>query len=297
MLKVQSPGTNVMPKKTEIESLIYLLDDPDPYVKTNVKNRLFELGEQAVPLLDEQKSQSKDDEERELINDIIQWITYGSLEEDFMDVLENGVSNLKQLEDAIFILARFENPTLREEEYKRKLDRFASMVRDDLKYQLDDSKKMHLLLNFVFDELSFRGSNVDYYNPDNSYLHRVIDRRQGLPISLGLIVLFLARRLDLPFFGVNMPIHFMLKYKGELDEVLIDPFDRGKTVTYNQCYFFLKQNGVEPKSNHFNSARPYEILARCIRNLIQSYTRLEKEDKVENLKNLLDTVEAMMPQD
>src|SRR6056297_1864169 len=275
-----------MPTKTEIESLIYLLEDPDPYVKTNVKNRLFELGEQAVPLLDEQKSQSKDDEERELINDIIQWITYGSLQEDFMDVLENGLGNLKQLEDAVFILARFENPTLREQEYKRKLDRFADMVSDDLRYQLDDSKKMHILLDFVFDELSFRGSNVDYYNPDNSYLHRVIDRRQGLPISLGLIVLFLARRLDLPFVGVNMPIHFMLKYKGELDEVLIDPFDRGKTVTYNQCYFFLKQNGVEPKSEHFDTAQPYEILARCIRNLVQSYSRLEKEDKVENLKSL-----------
>lgn len=285
-----------MPTKTEIESLIYLLDDPDPYVKTNVKNRLFELGEQAVPLLDEQKSLTKDDEERELINDIIQWITYGSLEEDFMEVLENGVSSLGQLEKAIFILARFENPTLREEEYKRKLDRFAGMLRDDLNYELDDSKKMHLLLDFVFDELSFRGSNVDYYNPDNSYLHRVIDRRQGLPISLGLIVLFLARRLDLPFYGVNMPIHFMLKYKGELDEVLIDPFDRGKTVTYNQCYFFLKQNGVEPKSEHFDTALPYEILARCIRNLIQSYSRLEREDKVENLKNLLSAVEAMTPQ-
>lgn len=285
-----------MPSKAEIESLIYLLEDPDPYVKTNVRNRLFELGEQAVPLLDEQKSQSKDDEERELINDIIQWITYGSLQEDFLDVLENGLGNLKQLEDAVFILARFENPTLREEEYKRKLDRFASMVSDDLKYQLDDSKKMHILLNFVFDELSFRGSNVDYYNPDNSYLHRVIDRRQGLPISLALIVLFLARRLNLTFYGVNMPIHFMLKYKGELDEVLIDPFDRGKTVTYNQCYFFLKQNGVEPKSEHFETAQPYEILARCIRNLIQSYSRLEKEDKVENLKSLLSAVEAMMPQ-
>ena len=285
-----------MPNKSEIESLIYLLEDPDPYVKTNVKNRLFELGEQAVPLLDEQKSQSKDDEERELINDIIQWITYGSLQEDFLDILENGLGNLKQLEDAVFILARFENPTLREEEYKRKLDRFASMVSDDLRYQLDDSKKMHILLNFVFDELSFRGSNVDYYNPDNSYLHRVIDRRQGLPISLGLIVLFLARRLDLPFYGVNMPIHFMLKYKGELDEVLIDPFDRGKTVTYNQCYFFLKQNGIEPKSEHFDTAQPYEILARCIRNLIQSYSRLEKEDKVENLKSLLSAVEAMTPQ-
>lgn len=90
-----------MSTKTEIESLIYLLEDPDPFVKTTVKNRLFELGEQAVPLLDQQKSQSKNDNERELINEIIQWITFGSLEEDFLDVLEGGIKNLKQLEDAV----------------------------------------------------------------------------------------------------------------------------------------------------------------------------------------------------
>lgn len=285
-----------MSSKSEIESLVYLLDDPDPYVKSNVKRRLFELGEQAVPLLDQQKSQTKNEEERELINEIIQWITYGSLEEDFLDVLENGISDLEQLEKAVFILARHENPTLREGEYKRKLDRFADMIRDDLRYQLDDSKQMHVLLDFVFDELNFKGSTVDYYNPDNMYLHRVIDRRQGLPISLGLIVLFLARRLNLPFYGVNMPIHFILKYKGEKDEVLIDSFDRGKAVTYNQCYFFLKQNGIEPKSAHFETAKEHEILARCIRNLIQSYSRLEKQRKVENLKNLLNTLELLSPQ-
>lgn len=285
-----------MTTKSEIESLVYLLDDPDPYVKQRVKTRLFELGEQAVPLLDEQKSQTKDEDERELINEIIQWITYGSLEKDFIDILENGITDVEQLEKAVFILARFENPTLREGEYKRKLDRFASMIEDDLRYQLDDSKKMHILLDFVFDELNFSGSTADYYHPDNSYFHRVIDRRQGLPISLGLIVLFLARRLELPFYGVNMPIHFMLKYKGEKDEMLIDPFDRGKVVSYNQCYFFLKQNGIEPKSEHFETAKEGEILARCIRNLIQSFSRRDKEEKVQNLKNLLNMVEVFISQ-
>lgn len=284
-----------MTTRSEIESLVFLLDDPDPYVKQRVKTRLLELGEKAVPLLDEQKTHTKNEEERELINEIIQWITYGSLEEDFIDVLENGLGNLKQLEEAVFILARLENPTLREGEYKKKLDRFANMIEDDLRYQLDDSKKMHQLLNFVFDELSFSGDSEDYYHPDNSYFHRVIDRRKGLPISLGLVVLFLARRLDLPFHGVNMPIHFMLKYQGEKDEMLVDPFDNGKVVSYNQCYFFLKQNGIEPKSEHFETAAEGEILARCIRNLIQSFSRRGKEEKVKNLKNLLNILEMFIP--
>ena len=280
--------------KSEIESLVYLLEDPDPNIKAQVKNRLFELGEKAVPLLDQQKSESKNDSEKQLINEIIQLITYGNLEEDFLEVLDEGVRSLKQLEDAVFILSRLDNPTLREEEYKRKLDHFANMVAGKIQYEPNETRRMHILLDFVFEELNFTGSTVDYYNPDNSYLNRVLDRRQGLPISLALVVLFLARRLDLPFYGINMPIHFMLKFKGDKEEVLIDPFDRGKVVSYNQCYFFLKQNGVEPKSKHFEPASEIEILARCIRNLIQSYDKLGADRKVEGLRKLLGTVEMMI---
>lgn len=280
--------------KSEIESLIFLLDDPDPYVQAEVKSRLFELGENAVPLLDQQKSEIKDEEARNLINEIIHWITYSSVEEDFLDVLEGGLQNLKQLEDAVFILSRFDNPTLRESEYKQKLDRFADMIRDEVRYSLDESQKMHKVLNFVFSELEFSGSTTDYYNPNNSYLNRVIDRRQGLPISLALIVLFIGRRLNLPFYGVNMPIHFMIKYKSDVEEIMIDPFDQGKVVSYNQCFYFLKQNGVEPKSEHFKRSSEVAILARCIRNLINSYEKMDKLNKTESLKKLLDTVEMMV---
>lgn len=285
-----------MPTQTEIESLVYLLEDPDPYVQSEVKNRLFELGEQAVPLLDQQKSQTKDDEARQLLNEIIHWITFSSIEEDFLDVLEGGLKNMKQLEDAVFILARFSNPTLRESEYKKKLDRFSDMIRDDVRYSLTESQAMHTMLDLVFNELGFSGSTTDYYNPENSYLNRVIDRRQGLPISLALIVLFLSRRLDLPFYGVNMPIHFMLKFQGKQGEVFIDPFDHGKIVTYNQCYYFLKQNGVEPKSLHFETGSEAAILARCIRNLINSYEKIDALQKAESLKKLLNTVEMMAQQ-
>lgn len=271
-----------------------MLDDPDPYVQSEVRSRLYELGEHAVPLLDQQKSQTNDEEARELINEIIQWITYSNVEEDFLDVLEGGLGNMKQLEDAVLILSRFDNPTLRESEYKQKLDRFAKMIEDEVRYSLDESQKMHKVLDFVFNELEFSGSSSDYYNPHNSYLNRVIDRRQGLPISLALIVLFIGRRLDLPFHGMNMPIHFMLKYKGDKEEILIDPFDHGKIVTYNQCYYFLKQNGVEPKSEHFEISSEVAILARCIRNLINSYEKLDKVGKVEGLKKLLETVEMMV---
>lgn len=283
-----------MSDKSEIKSLVYLLDDPDPYVQSEVRNRLFELGETAVPLLDEHRNTIADQKERTLINEIIQRITYSSVEEDFLDILAGGVDTLKQLEEAIFILARFDNPTLRIKEYQQKLDRFAQMIADDVRYSLSEIQKMHKVLDLVFTELEFSGSTTDYYSPENSYLNKVIDRRKGVPISLALVVLFIGRRLDLSFRGVGMPVHFMLMYQSDQEEVFIDPFDHGKVVSYNQCYYFLKQNGISPKSEHFRPASCSAILARSIRNLINSYERQEADHKAESLRNLLQTVEMMI---
>lgn len=280
-----------MTHKSEIQSLLSLLDDPDPYVQDAVRRRLYELGESAVPLLDQQRSSVRDEEERQLINDIIREITYGSVKEDFVDILDGGLRNLKQLEKAVFVLSRFENPTLRIREYERKLDRFADVVRDDIRFEPDENKQMHILLNYVFEELGFSGGTTDYYHIKNAYLDRVIDRRRGLPIALSFVVLFLGRRLDLPFRGVNMPIHFLLKFKGHKEEILVDPFDHGKTVTYNQCYYFLKQNGIDPRPSHFDEVSAAGMLSRMISNLMRSYRRNEQEQKADDLQELLQTLE------
>jgi regulator of sirC expression with transglutaminase-like and TPR domain len=282
-----------MPRKSEIESLVLLLDDPDPGVHGAAKKRLFELGERAVPLLDEQKSTASNENERTLINDIIRHITYSHVREDFVDILDGGIQNPKQLERAVLILSRFENPTLRIKDYERKLDHFAETVADEIRFQPNENKQMHLLLNTVFGKFGFTGSTRDYYHPKNAYLERVIDRRRGLPISLGLIIIFLARRLDLPFYAVNIPIHLLLKFKGKKEEILIDPFDHGKTVTYSQCYYFLKQNGIEPRAGYFDEMGEAAILARLMRNLIRSYRRRELEQKANDLHELLQTLEMI----
>jgi regulator of sirC expression with transglutaminase-like and TPR domain len=280
-----------MTSKAEIESLIYLLEDPDPEVQSSVQNRLRELGENAVPLLDQFKVESSDLNEKELINDIIHNITFGSLYEDFSDLLEEGINDREQLERASLLLARFGNPTLRTEEYHRKLDRFAREIYSDIAYKPSGGDKMHTLLRYVFRELRFRGDEKDYHNPENAYMDRVIDRRKGLPISLSLIVVFLARRLELPFYGVNMPIHFMLVYEGRKQETLIDPFDGGTIVTYDQCHYFLKKNGVEPRAEHMKRTSEAEILSRSVRNLMHSYSKAEKKVKVKDLQSLLRLIE------
>jgi regulator of sirC expression with transglutaminase-like and TPR domain len=280
-----------MTNKNEIESLIYLLEDPDPEVQMGVKRRFQELGEHAVPLLDQFKSESVHDLERETINEIIYNITIGSLVEEFTDLIQTGIDDNRQLEKAIILLSRFGNPTIRTEEYVKKLDRLAQQIGTDIAYTPSVKEKMHILLNYIFRELRFRGDAKDYHNPENAFIDRVIDRRKGLPIMLSLVVIFIARRLNLPFYGVNMPIHFMLMYQTHAGEILIDPFDGGTIVTYDQCYYFLKKNGIEPRPDHLKKGDELEILARCIRNLIHSYEKSNQMKKAQDLRDLLSLVE------
>ena len=279
------------PKRNEIESLIFLLEDPDPQVQTGVRNRFIELGERAVPMLDQYRSETIRDSEKDSINEIIYSITFGAMLDEFAELVEQGVHNSKQLEDALLLLCKFGNPTLRVEEYRKKLDKFSSQIGSEIAYTPSMPEKMQIMLQFVFRELRFRGDAKDYHHTDNAYLDRVIDRRKGLPIMLSVIVLFLARRLSLPFFGVNMPIHFMLMYKMHDRDILIDPFDSGSIVTYNQCCYFLKKNGVEPRPEHLKPADEAEILKRCIRNLMHAYTKTNNTNRVEDLQKILGIVE------
>lgn len=280
-----------MTSKTEIESLLFLMDDPDPFVQESVEHRLQELGERAVPLLDEYQSELNGPKEKKRVNKVIHRLTFDTLESDFIEVLEGGLKTRKSLETAIFTLARFGKPTLRISNYQHKLDHFAEMVGPQIRYKLDDKRKMKRLLKFVFEDLNFRGDTEHYHSPQNCFLNQVIDQRKGLPISLSLVVIFIAHRLEMPFFGINMPIHFMLNYVGDKEELLIDPYDNGAIVTYDQCYFFLKKNNIDARPEHFQIATNVDIVLRSIRNLIHSYEREEELERVEDLRKLLNIAE------
>src|SRR5947209_2788234 len=137
---------------------------------------------------------------------------------------------------AALTFARIENPRLDIEQYVRRVEelsrRAAAKVQDP-----DEPAQVIAALNEVlFQEEMFRGNTVDYYNPRNSFLHDVLDRRLGIPITLALVYMEVARRVGFPLFGVGMPGHFLLKhYDVDGRSILIDAFERGLVVTEEDC--------------------------------------------------------------
>jgi len=156
--------------------------------------------------------------------------------------------------------------------YLARLADFAERARPGV-YAADTLEQRIAALNrFLYDEQSFRGNRSDYYDARNSFLNDVIDRRTGIPITLAVIYLSVAARLDLPVHGVGFPGHFLLKCAAP-DEIVIDPFE-GKLVTREQCEARWRATLGEDTPFDARALEPAparQTLARLIGNLKQIF--------------------------
>ncbi|MFO8029896.1 MAG: transglutaminase family protein [Cyclonatronaceae bacterium] len=273
--------------RSEVKALLALLDDPDPFVQEKVRERLSGLDEASVPLLDEFREREDDPELRARLTEVIHDLTQASFEQEFVEFLEGGVSDPERLEQGQLLLCRLDNPTIRTELYRRQLDRMAARIGPSVDAATTSGDQMRIFVSFFFEQEYFKGAHSDYMNPDNSFLHKVLQRRRGIPIALSMVIMFVARRLELPFYGVNMPVHFLLKYESDTESTLIDPFNLGRVVSIDQCSFFLRKHGIDPLPAHFEKAPEREILARSVRNLIYSFEEQKNKRRVEELHRLL----------
>jgi regulator of sirC expression with transglutaminase-like and TPR domain len=137
---------------------------------------------------------------------------------------------------AALTFARVEDPQLDIENYVRRVDELAVRVAERIQDPDDPAQIIAGLNDVLFQEEMFRGNTVDYYSPRNSFLHDVLDRRLGIPITLALVYMEVARRVGFQLFGVGMPGHFLLKhYDVDGRAILIDAFERGSIVTEEDC--------------------------------------------------------------
>ncbi|MEM8612296.1 MAG: transglutaminase-like domain-containing protein [Cyanobacteria bacterium P01_H01_bin.105] len=130
-------------------------------------------------------------------------------------------------------------PDLDPEQCYRTLNDIATAIRPNVStYPL---KTIQVINQQLYGELGFSGNQLDYYDPDNSYLNRVLERRVGIPITLALVYLEVSQRLDFPMTGVGMPGHFLVRPVVEDMDVYVDPFNRGEVLFAPDCQAIFHQ--------------------------------------------------------
>lgn len=136
---------------------------------------------------------------------------------------------------AALLLARQRYTDLDAEPYLNKLDAMAAGVRDRIGVGADTRRAIAELNRQLFEVEAFRGNERDYYDPRNSYLNEVLDRKLGVPITLSVVYMEVGRRLALPLLGVGLPGHFLVKVLTTQGDILIDPFSGGAELTEADC--------------------------------------------------------------
>ena len=174
------------------------------------------------------------------------------------------------LADSALLIAQEEYPELDRLRYLEMLDELADGARMRLGGETDLYVRVNVLSEYLFDEEKFTGNESDYYDPRNSFLNEVLERRLGIPITLSLVYMEVGRRLGMAVVGVGMPGHFLAKYLGEREEIVIDPFRRGIIMSAEDCRQLLRRvtGDVLPVSTgDLPVLGPKEMLNRMLNNL------------------------------
>jgi regulator of sirC expression with transglutaminase-like and TPR domain len=178
------------------------------------------------------------------------------------------------LAEAALYIALEEYPELEIQSYLQRLDAMAAAVSEQLPSEPYPLKILKTINHYLFETLGFQGNEQDYYDPRNSFLNEVLDRRTGIPITLSLVYLEIAHRIGFPMTGVNFPGHFLIRPEQEGMELWVDPFNQGEILFPEDCKNRLEtiyQQRVELRPEFFEAIAPRQFLVRMLNNLKHIY--------------------------
>ncbi len=194
------------------------------------------------------------------------------------------------LDAAALDMAAIERPGLDPAPYLETLNRLASDLATRLNGAPRGPEFVRLTNQFLFQELGFQGNETQYDDPLNSCLDEVLDRRTGIPITLSVVYIEVARRVGRPVFGIGLPGHFIVQYDDGAYSTFIDPFHAGKLLTQQDCRQLAREiTGVDlalepatlaPVGNRY-------ILVRMLNNLRAAYFKAKQFAKAATVMDLL----------
>ncbi len=266
-------------------ALISLLGDEDAAIHQTVRAKLLSFGAQVVDWL-RPSTLSNDPLLRRRAREIINFFGRQSADERFLKFCGSRGEDLP-LEEGAWLLAQTRYPAINLAAYQALLDAFAAVLRTRIDFLGDVEQIIGTINAYLFQELEFTSNEANYYDPENSFLNRVMDQRTGNPISLCTIYLLLARRLKLPVTGIGLPGHFVCRYQTSTTEIYIDAFNRGKLLTKADCIKYLLHTHHGLEEGYLAPVTPRRMLLRMCANLHQIYLHNEQAEETARFQRYL----------
>ena len=168
----------------EINALISLLDDSDEEVVTHVTNKLLAYGNEVLPLLEDRYLTEPEKSVQERIHSIIDKIHFVQVKQELHDWAEDGG---KDIFEGFYLVAKFRYPELNKQTLNNQIDKIKLDAWLELNFQLAPLDKVRILNYVLFDLYGLKGNSDNYHSPDNSFINKVLETKNGNPISLAII--------------------------------------------------------------------------------------------------------------
>ena len=206
-------------------------------------------------------------------------------------------SNYNLIEKCLKLAQILEYHDLDISKYIKKINEIGNSLSLKINEIKNPTYLISMLNEYLFDELGFRGAEEDYYDPGNSFLNVVFDKKTGIPITLSIIYAEVAKNIGLDLQIVGFPGHVIVKYK---NEIILDPFYRGRLLTIDNLEDILDRNfgdGVEFIPEYLNEATTEQLLTRLLRNLKNAYTQSYAYDKAMKCTDMILGMQPESPEE
>jgi len=282
-------------KDKEILALINLLEDPDETVSNVVSKKLKERGEEIIPNLERAWETSLNQDLQQKIEELIQDIQFTSVSQNLKQWVSEGGKDLLY---GAYLVAKYQYPDLYYSEIEQQIASLKKEIWVELNDKLTALEKVRVINHILFAIHKFTRNSSNFYSPRNSYINQVLETRKGNPISLSILYSEIARRLDLPVHGVNLPLNYVLAWTDPFFEddpngvlFYINPYNRGNVLSKKDIDSFLQQQKLEPRKEYYVPCSNVTTIERVLRNLLFSYEKMGYTDKVQEIQKLLRIVQ------
>jgi regulator of sirC expression with transglutaminase-like and TPR domain len=290
----------------EIKALISLLDDPDQEVWQPAQKALSDLPfDQVGELITYLYENTESAEQRSRLEKTITRIQFRYVGDQLYRWKNQGAENLLQ---AMTFICQLRYPEVTEAMLNEKLESLRLDAWLEFHYDLTSFEKVKILNYILFQVHGFRGDEENYLHHDNSYLNKVIENRKGNPISLSIVYMLVAQRLNVPVYGINLPRHFIMAYvedeetsslanfgdkqmisskaSGEI-KFYINAYNGGGVFNLEQLRSILNEMELEEKPEYMLPCSNEEIVLRVLMNLFNSYSS-QKRQEAELIENIIE---------
>ncbi len=288
MVKVVNENKPAPLKASRKRALLGLLDDTTTTVRNAVRAELERLGPTGVAFLRE-ATHHADANVGCAARDLLDALTGGQPERVFRDFIR---SFNYELETGVLLLDRVANPEIGMADYERFLAEVSDRCRELMLHPSTAWEKCRVLNRVIFGEYGFCGDTENFYDPRNSYLSDVVDRRRGIPISLSILYLLVAERCHLELSPVAFPGRFMVGCFLDSEPFYIDVYEGGVFRTIEEIEEMLEPYDIELEPSIFAPCPVGEVLARCCRNLVNQYSRAGDKQRARLFTDYVNEFEA-----